>query len=337
MGKDHNGNPNSVYAATNEWTEKARWAFFSSAAAELTYKLGKKKKPVQIVHSHDAQTALVPGIIKTRHPEEWRRGETPASVLTFHNHLVPLWFDNGTGREVLAKHHLPSKHTALTDGFENAEMCTTVSETFAQEAQSVKLGFGLQDRVRRLAAQEKLVGIVNGPSNGWDPRTTGALKNWDSYLEKGKKVDLSFGPDDSNDKLLATKTRCRAELCAALKENFPETDFDPKKPIALFTARFDSSQKGIDKLPFIMEEIVKRGGQFIIAGIDPDHEARQLLERADANHQRAQSQRLLHPDRRTRSQNTKNSAGSLERKILLLSCVPEHLSWSLLLDTNPVD
>ncbi len=277
VGTDEGGMPRSIYAAKDDWTEKARWVHFSSAAAELTYKLSKKKKkPVQIVHSHDAQTALVPGIIKSTHPEEWRRGETPTSVLTFHNHLCPLWFDKS--RDLLSSYQLPPKHTALTDGFEHVEMCTTVSETFAKEAQTEKLGFGLQDRVRKLAAQDRLVGIVNGPGNGWDPRTTGALKNWDSYVENGKKIDLTFGPDDAPAKLAATKKRCREELCAALKENFPDTDFDPKKPIALFTARFDSSQKGIDKLPLIMEEIVKQGGQFIVAGIDPDPEASKILD-----------------------------------------------------------
>jgi glycogen synthase len=43
--------------------------------------------------------------------------------------------------------------------------------------------------------------------------------------------------------------------------------------------RFDYSQKGIDKLEFIMDEALRNGAQFVCVGIDADDQAKEVLAR----------------------------------------------------------
>lgn len=145
-----------------------------------------------------------------------------------------------------------------------------------KDAQAGGLGYF----VKKAAVQGKFVGIVNGNSNNWDPRQDTQLQNWKS-VATGQPMDLRFGPDtpDLADKIVTIQK----ELCATLKNrHFDDpayADLDPEKPIFLYFGRLSWDQKGIDKLPMIMEEVLKNGGQFVCVGVEPDPRAKEVLER----------------------------------------------------------
>ena len=266
-----------------EWAHvKRRWAVFQSLSEQLVYKFSQKKKnPVQLVHVHDAQTALIPKLLAYRHPDDWKQGKTPATVFTFHNNMDPNSYEDDASMSALNEIGLPRQRmNSFIEALSDADMVTTVSETFGKEAQTSTFGNGLDFFVKRAAFHGKVVGIVNGNSNNWDPTKDEQLQNWKS-VATGTPMDLRFGPDTPN---LADKIKTiQSELCAYLKAkdfNDPAfADLDPKKPIVFYVGRYDYYQKGIDKLPLIMEEALKNGAQFICVGVEPDSEAKEVLEK----------------------------------------------------------
>ena len=284
-GNFYNGNYQD-----DDLTPKRRWAVFQSAAAELIYqlnkiKLQKNKHPVQLVHVHDAQTALIPKFLATRHPEEWMRGETPATLFTFHNNYPhPGAYDYPAAVAILNQLGLSTTGlNSFVEGLKDADLSTTVSETFAKEAQTRPFGKGMDSFVMKAALENRFVGIVNGNSNGWDPTQDEQLRTWRSVqgATSGTTPDLRFGPDSPN--LVDKIKTCQEELCAYLK-NLPFDDvayanLDPKKPIVTYVGRFDSTQKGVNEFFFIMEQVLKNGGQFVCVGIEPDREAKDMLNR----------------------------------------------------------
>jgi glycogen synthase len=263
---------------------KHRWAVFQSAAAELVYKFSKKNNPVQCVHVHDSQTALIPKFLAVRHPDEWKRGETPATVFTFHNNQEPMVYNREETINILERHGLPKKGAnSFMEALMDADMITTVSETYGKEAQTGTFGNGMHDAVKKAALEGKLVGIVNGNSNSWNPTKDEQLRTWKPVLGT-TRGDLRFGPDSPD---LAEKIKTiQLELCAYLKSlpygDPAYADLDPEKPIVLYIGRYDWNQKGIDKLDLIMEETLKNGSQFVCVGVEPggpDSPAYKMLER----------------------------------------------------------
>jgi starch synthase len=265
---------------------KHRWAVFQSVATELLYKFSKKEEPFQLAHLHDAQTGLIPKMMAERHPEEWKRGETPAMMFTFHNNLEPNTYNNDQTMDILARHGLQRRGmNSFMEALQDADMITTVSETFSKEAQTPIFGNGMDRSVKVAALQNKFVGIVNGNSNGWDPRKDEQLEKWKSAIEgpsKGSVPDLRYGPDspDLGDKIIA----CQKEVCAYLKslpfDDEAYADLDPEKPIIMYVGRYDSSQKGMEKFRLIMEETLRNGCQFVCAGIrnENDRDAKAMID-----------------------------------------------------------
>ncbi len=277
VGKDENGKPNSIYSYsgddghTRAINERRRWAHFSSHAADLVYKLSQKeKKPVQLVNAHDAQAAMVAGILAERHPDEWKAGKTPATCLIEHNVLIPLQYDWKDAQEILKEIGLfGTPLTALRDGLKRSDMCWTVSNTYAKELQTETFGNGMHRDFKIEAFKGKQIGIVNG--NGFNPQSSpNNLKKW-KKVESGQIVDLSYGPDDSD--LPGKIMHIRHELSVYMREH-QLGYIDPQKPIFFYVGRYDSAQKGIGKLKVIMEEAIKCEAQFICIGpdLDPVHE-----------------------------------------------------------------
>ncbi len=270
-----------------------RWVHFQKAAADLSYLFSKRDSSANLVHVHDVQTALVPKFLASHHPEEWARGETPATVFTFHNNEVKPNIYEGHNEKALSSLEetgLPRQGTnPFIEALIDADMVTTVSERFGKEAQDPSFGNEMHDFVKRAALKGKLVGIVNGNNTAeWDPNN-GKLKDWVSCLpaNEGQKIDLSFGPHLSDKELAENTIIMQEELCAYLKKQ-PQhnigvdsayADLDPKKPIVMYVGRYDAKQKGIGKLPLIMEEVLNGGGQFICVGTGPTKEADEILTR----------------------------------------------------------
>ncbi len=282
---------------------KHRWAFFQKAAAELSYQFSKKNHPVELVHVHDAQTALVPKFLATQHPQEYRDGETPATVFTFHNNQEPNRYEDAESVQILRKAGLDARPmNSFIEGLNDAEMVTTVSRTYAKEAQMTNpdFGNGMNTFVHRIAAEGKLVGIVNGNSNGWNPARDAQLQQWTldyTWLRTNPKprdasgaiippkspfIDLRFGPDMDPLELANRTKEIQRHLCrylSSLDRSDPAyADLDPEKPIVMYIGRYDTNQKGINKLPLIMEETLRNGGQFVCIGLEPDSQAKEILE-----------------------------------------------------------
>jgi starch synthase len=273
VGYNKEGKPNNIYEG-EDLNVKRRWAHFQSLSADLAYKLSKKEtNPVKLVHVHDAQTALIPKILLTRHYEEWKAGKTPATVFTFHNNNNPMLFDYFETLGTLQEIGLPGcPINSFVEGLECSDMNTTVSETFAKEVQTEVFGKGMQRYTKIHAFNGKIFGIVNGNTDGWNPKTDPQLKNW--VTENGDPLDLTYGPDDED---LPEKIQLIRDQLVEYLHIHELGDFDHTKPIFFYVGRYDAYQKGIDKLPIIMEEALQQGAQFICIGLEPDKKADAIL------------------------------------------------------------
>lgn len=132
--KKEDGTAGNFY--DGHWNQvKRRWAVFESLAEQITYKMSKKEtNPVQLVHLHDSQTALVPKLLATRHPEEWKQGKTPATVFTFHNNLDSNPYEDDISLGALQEIGLPRRRlNPFIEGLTDADEVTTVSETWEKK------------------------------------------------------------------------------------------------------------------------------------------------------------------------------------------------------------
>lgn len=263
-----------------------RWAVFQKAAADLCYNFSKKRNPVQLVHCHDSQTALVPKFLKEHHPQEWAQGKTPVVHFTYHNNAEPMAYESDSSTHTLERMGLPRKPlNSFIEALEIADVKSTVSEQFGKESQMPQADFGngLHDFVKKAALEKNLFGVVNGNTISFDPRKDTQLQNWTSVLPgtKDTKVDLRFGPNSTAEELAQKTVQTQRELCAYLKSLDPNdpayADLDPEKPIFMYLGRYDTRQKGINKLRLIMEEVINSGAQFVCVGLEPDDEAKHIL------------------------------------------------------------
>ena len=239
----------SIYGPT-EAEMKTRFVKFSQLASDLLPQLGK----TDIIHLHDWHVAGVAIKYKKDHLHEWEEGKTPPIVFTFHNNSRAAqgrYFQSvynydpiiqGLIQAGIASENL----NAFVETLQIADSATTVSPTFALECQAVDSGEGISFATRDAAEKGKLFGIINGSNpERWNPATDEQLRRWKDP-ETHVPVDLTFGPDSPD--LLEKKEQCKTQLSKWIKNNFPNTPFDEKKPIVTFIGRFDSYQKGLDKL-----------------------------------------------------------------------------------------
>ncbi len=290
IGYNAEGKPNKIYDAPSDLAEKRRWLHFQDHCAELAFQLSRKQKnPIEVIHVHDAQTALIPKLICDRHHLDWKKGNTPATVFSVHNNLCPMHFDYPEAQKALTEVGIEERPlTAFIEGVQSSEMIVPVSKQYAHEFQTQRFGNGMERYTRIAAMEGKVVGITNGNAEGWNPEKDAQLKNWKTL--ENVSMDLTYGPSDPllPQKLLAI----RGELVAYLKYHF-QAEFDPEKPIFFYVGRYDSYQKGIDKLPFILEEVLRQGGQFICIGSDPDAKAEQFLRAMEAKMEELQRKGVL--------------------------------------------
>lgn len=166
--------------------------------------------PADVLHCHDWQAALVPGLVA-------QRPGRPATVLTIHN----LAYQGAFPLEVLAgKAPAPGYgdggHLNLLGGaIRAADRVTTVSPHYAQEITTPEFGCGLD----RMLQDRGVTGILNGIDvSAWDPSTDGALSTAFSVDGLGKRAANrsalleEFGlPDEPGTVLLAMISRLTAQ------------------------------------------------------------------------------------------------------------------------------
>ncbi|MEX0806425.1 MAG: glycogen synthase GlgA [Candidatus Binatia bacterium] len=220
-----------------------RFVFFSRSALEIL-----RREPVDIVHCHDWQTALVPVFLKAqgfRYPEL----ASAKTVLTVHNlgfqgvfwrldwHLLNL-DDSLFTPEYLEFY---GNFNLLKGGLIFADKITTVSPTYAQEIMSIKQGFGLQGVLQNRAGD--LSGILNGVD----------------YSEWNPAVDALIA-ERYNEQNLDGKSICKESLQRAmgLARN---TD----RPLFGMISRL-TSQKGFDLVEKVFGTVLEQHAQVVLLG-----------------------------------------------------------------------
>lgn len=225
-----------------------RYIFFVKAALEFLPRLGR---PVDILHCHDSQTALAPGLLRVRlqqNPFYERTG----SLFTIHN----LAYQGIYPKEALYwagvdyRFHYPAspfefwgKVNLMKVGIECADRVSTVSERYALEIQSSpEFGYGLEGVLR--ARKHDLIGIINGIDyKDWSPATDPLI------------------PAHFSSRNLAGKARCKTELLKLF-------GFDPGQdgiPLVGIVSRL-ADQKGLDLIAEAMPEIVRLDVKFVVLG-----------------------------------------------------------------------
>ncbi len=169
-----------------------RWLFFQRGAVEVMRALGVRP---DVVHTHDSQSALVPGLLAT-HPGAGDQFRGTASVFTIHNlayqgvhapeanRLAELpwdWLAPGGPLEADGTFNWMKGGIALAHGV------TTVSPTYAREVQSAERGLGLDGVLRSRGAA--FTGVLNGIDPAvWSPRTDPRIPHhYDADDRQGKR------------------------------------------------------------------------------------------------------------------------------------------------------
>jgi 1,4-alpha-glucan branching enzyme len=233
------GTPEGDYA-----DNARRFAFFNRAALELLGKIGLP----DVLHAHDWQAALAIAFLKAQ-PERYPGLASIGTVLTVHN----LGYQGLTGagnwhfldldRSLFGIEGLEfyGKINFLKGGLVFADTITTVSPSYAQEARTPDYGFGLDGVLQRRARD--LVGILNGVDYAvWNPATDPLLVH-------------NFSPDD-----LAGKQACKADL-----QRIFGLPGKPHTPLLAVVSRL-ASQKGVDLVEAVLEQLLQRDLQFVLLG-----------------------------------------------------------------------
>jgi len=225
-----------------------RYIFFVKAGLSFLQRLGRR---VDIIHCHDSQAALIPGLLQFNH----RRDpifERAGSLFTIHN----LAYQGIYPKESLYWAGIDLRHFYYTSPFEfwgkvnfmkagiqTADLLNTVSETYALEVQSTsEFGHGLEGVLR--SRSRDLVGIVNGIDYvDWDPETDPAL------------------PAHYSSRDLSGKRICKSEL---LKQYGLPQEGDQVPLIGMVSRLAD--QKGLDLIAEAMEELVKCNLKIVFLG-----------------------------------------------------------------------
>ncbi len=225
-----------------------RFAFYARASLELLRRLGR---PVDVLHCHDSQTALIPGLLHTVYEQDpfysdcgclftihnlAYQGLYPAEVLPWIG-IDPVYF------YPLSPFEYWGKVNFMKVGIEMADLVNTVSETYAREIQSgPEYGYGLQGVLRDRS--EELYGIVNGINYAeWNPET-------DPFLPTHFSADAMSG-----------KAACKAELLRSM--GLPK--LKGRVPLLGIISRL-VDQKGFDLIEAAIDRIAAHDLQLVVLG-----------------------------------------------------------------------
>jgi len=218
----------------------SRFIFFSRGVLEAIKALGLE---VDLIHSHDWHTALIPVYLKTIYRDEFPR---TASILTIHNIGYQGLFQGldirltglETSRIGLLEHF--GRINLLKGGILSADIITTVSETYAEEIMTPDYGAGLEMVLRKRASD--LYGILNGIDyNEWNP--------W-----KDRFIPARYNRKDTSRKGVCKEVLKREHSLSG-----------GNRPLIGMVSRL-ASQKGIELVIHSMDRIIKSGAQMIIVG-----------------------------------------------------------------------
>lgn len=233
------------YGQIHEDIEK--FAFFSRAVLSALPVIDFRP---DIIHCHDWQTGLIPVYLHDNFQGgTFYRGIK--SIMTIHNLKFQGIYDKKTIKDITALpdyYFVPDKLEAYGDanylkgGIVYADYVTTVSDTYAEEIKMPFYGEGLDGLIR--ARSNCLEGIVNGIDyDEYNPETDEFISN--SYNAK------TFRKEKSKNK-------------KALQQEL-SLEVNDKKFMLGIVSRL-TSQKGLDLVDYVIEEICTPDTQLVVLG-----------------------------------------------------------------------
>lgn len=242
---DHFFNRDSLYGEFGDYPDNgARFIFFCRAVVELAAWLDPLP---QIIHCNDWQTALIPGLVRSR-------GVPYRTVFTVHN----LAYQGIFPPETFGITGLPGAYfsPAAYEHFGDlnlmkgalmlADEISTVSPGYAEEIQTAEFGCGFDGLLR--GRSDHLTGIVNGiDTRVWDPASD-------------PHIDVPYDLDHLHRKEANKRALQR------------ECGWDPQTAPPLFgcVSRL-VGQKGLDVVADIVPDLVSMGGRLVLLGSGEGH------------------------------------------------------------------
>lgn len=231
--------------------EAERFAFFSKAVLEMLPKINFKP---DIIHCNDWQSGPICMLLKEQYKNDSFYSSI-ATIYTIHN----LQYQGNYEKEVLDLFGLPESvfipdnmefygmFSYMKCGISYADIVNTVSKTYAKEIQTSEYGERMEGLLKKRSGD--LYGIVNGISfDDFNPQTDPRIyKNYTAKTINYKKEN---------------KYSLQRELALPVKD----------VPVIGLISRL-VSQKGLDIIAEVVDEIMSRDIQFVLLGSgDPNYE-----------------------------------------------------------------
>ena len=227
----------------------ARFNFFTKAVLSSLPKIDFHP---DVIHCNDWQTALLPLFLKVKYEDEPFYKDT-ATVFTIHN----LHYQGRFPKEIMTTLNLNEKKfftpeqleywgqvNYMKAGIVYADLINTVSDTYSLEIQTPEFGEGLDGLLRKKA--QDLYGIVNGIDySNFNPETD-------------ERIRKNYGRDSIEAKI-ENKYALQEEL------GLPKKDV----PVISLISRL-VTQKGLDLLARVMDDLMQTDVQFILLGSGED-------------------------------------------------------------------
>lgn len=227
--------------------EIQKYTFFDKAVLSMLPLIDFKPN---IIHCHDWQTGLLPVYLKNEfsaNPFFW----DIKTIITIHNlKFQGIWDKewvqgvSGLTDDLFTPDKLEFNKDAnmLKGGLVYADYITTVSDTYANEIQTLYYGEGLNGLLS--ARHFDMQGIVNGIDYAaYNPATD-------------NKIYTNYSAEDFRKKKSINKTKLQNDLGLAV---------DKKKYMVGLISRL-TDQKGLDLINHVMEGIIDDYTQFVVIG-----------------------------------------------------------------------
>ncbi|MFK2891789.1 glycogen synthase GlgA [Dyella flagellata] len=228
-------------ARGHEWPDNdIRFATLSHAAAEIALKHAHMNWRPELLHLNDWPCALAAYYMEDK-------SNAVPTVLTIHNlayqGVFPASSAAGIGLSARRRieHDRHGRLSFLHEGLAKATYLTTVSASYARQITEPLYGCGLEKLLRKRALEERLVGIVNGIDQSWDPQNDPALVSPFAIGEWSKRHDNT--------------QKLREEL--GLRQQHG--------PLFAVISRM-VQQKGVDLICQAAPQIIAAGGQLALIG-----------------------------------------------------------------------
>lgn len=194
---DREGSP-YVDASGHGWPDNdIRFATLSSVAADIAAgQAGMDWRP-DLLHLNDWTCALAACYL------DWRHQNIP-SLLTIHNLAYQGLFPASTAERIgvperAGELNFHGELSFLRGGLTRAHCLTTVSDSYAQQIVEPVYGCGMDMLLARRRKEGRLIGILNGIDQNWDPQRDDAIPTpfsvgrWDRRKENTKVLREELG------------------------------------------------------------------------------------------------------------------------------------------------